>query len=237
MNWRRTASILGLVLLGAGATGIGMGTVLFHARTERNELQAALAQRDAELTRLNTEHTRLIADAQSKVSVAEEQAKQTQEKLDSTARAQAELIAARTLPSPDPRQSRSWKTVLSIPLGVSVRIPVTAKASFDDQSLTATVSSRADTAGEPWFSLTRYSAQDESVLRSRLQTASTTVSYRVQDRLVLVEKGTSLENGSRTLLVRVQENGTPQFLIWMRVVPTITEPRLLEILSTLTFAS
>ncbi len=236
MSWRRVASTCGLILLGAGATGIGMGTVLFHARTERDTLKEHVRATEAQITSLQDEHTRLMAEASVRVTKAEETRQATQQELKTFLRAQELLTSAPTFPSPDLRLRRTWNETLSVPLGISIRTPTFAPANVNDQSLTATINGTPQTAGDLWFSLTRFTPDGERSLIGQLQTTSS-VRYRIGNRLLTGVRGTFHTDRSIAFVLRVEQNGRPEQLIWIRAIPPLTEPRLLEILSTLTFAS
>jgi hypothetical protein len=236
MSWRRVASTCGLILLGAGATGIGMGTVLFHARTERDTLKEHVRAAEAQIASLQNEHTRLMSEASVRVTKAEETRQATQQELETLLRAQELLTSAPTLPPPDARLRRSWNETISVPLGISLRTPAFAPATANDQSLTATINGTAQTAGDLWLSLTRFTPDGERSLVGQLNTTSS-ARYRIGNRLLIGARGTFQTDRSIAYVLRIEQNGTPEQLIWVRAISPLTESRLLEILSTLTFAS
>lgn len=236
MTWQRASSIFLFILLGALTTGVGMGMVVFHARGERDTLQARIRADETRIESLLAEHTKMIDEASKQVTKAEEARKSTQAHLDTLTLSQGAWDTARALPSPDARTLRSWKNSLSLGLGVSVHVPTISAVVANDQSLTGTINGNATTAGDLWFSLTRYTPEAEASLRNQL-TVTSSVSYRLGTRLVRGSRGLFRQNQSPAFVVRIEEQGVPRYLVWIRTIKPLTEPRLLEILSTLTFAS
>ena len=236
MEWRRVATTCGLVLLGASATGIGMGIVLLHARTERDLLNAQVRQTETDLQNLKKEHTRLIEEAASRLTRMEATHAVTTARLEAITQAETLLANASTLPTPDPRTRRTWPETIVVPLGISIRTPVYAPAAVNDQTLTATINGNAQTAGDLWLSVTRYSPDAERSLLNQLQ-STTTVQYRIGNRLLAGTRGVFQQNRGIAFVLRIERLGTPEKLIWIRAISPLNEQRLLEILSTLTFAS
>lgn len=236
MSWRRVASTCGLILLGAGATGIGMGLVLRHARLERNLLKEQVRAVEAQISTLQNEHTRLINEASAQVHKAEETRQNTERELQTLLRAQELLAGAASLPQPDPRTRRGWIETISVPLGLSLRTPAFAPTNTNDHSLTATVNGTAQTAGDLWLSITRFTPDGERGLTGQLSTTSS-VRYRVGNRLLMGVRGTFQTDRSAAFVLRIEDQGSPTHLLWIQAVAPLSEPRLLEILSTLTFAS
>ena len=236
MPWRRARTIFAYILLGALATGVGMGIVLYHARQDRDALQGQVAAANARIDALVAEHTKLIAEATTQVNQAEDNRKNIQANFDAMQRFQQQWNEARVLPVPDARTLRTWKSVLSLDLGISVHTPSFAPAVATDQTLTATINGNAYTAGTLWFSVARYRPEGEASLNAQLASTST-VDYRLGTRLLRGTRGQFTNDRSTAYVFRVEEQGRPSYLIWIRTVAPLTEPRLLEILSTLTFAS
>lgn len=236
MPWRRVLSTWMFILLGAGATGIGMGLVLLQARLERDTLKEHVRIAEAQLTSFQSEHTRLMTEASARVTQAEEAEQTAHAQLDAYVGAQKLMETSLPLPSPDPRARRTWVETISIPLGISLRTPNLAPANANDQSITATINGTAQTAGDLWFSLTKYSDEGERGLLRQL-TSTTTVRYRIGNRLLNGSRGLFQGDQTPAFVFRIEQHGVPQSLIWIRAISPLTEQRLLEILSTLTFAS
>jgi hypothetical protein len=236
MPWRRVLSTWMFILLGAGATGVGMGIVLLNARAERNALKSQVSIAEAQLQKLQTEHVRLMNEASERVTKAQTDVETAQSTLNHFVAAQQALTSAPVLPSPDPRVRRTWAETISVPLGISIRTPAYAPAALNEQTLTATINGTAQTAGDLWLSITPYSIESERSLLGQIS-ATTSVRYRNNDRLLTGTRGLFQSDRSAAFVLRVERSGQPERLIWIRAISPLSESRLLEILSTLTFAS
>lgn len=236
MPWRRVLSAWIFILLGAGTTGVGMGLVLLQARMERDALKAQIQGVQAQMTTLQSEHTRLMNEASTRITKIEAEKAEGQARLSHLLEAEQLFAHASLLPSPDPRTRRTWIETISVPLGLSLRTPTTLPLVTTDQAITATINGTAETAGDLWLSLTRYTPEAERSLLNQLTTTST-VQYRLGTRLLTGVRGIFQTDRTVAFLFRIEQQGQPQILLWVRAIPPLNETRLLEMLSTLTFAS
>lgn len=206
-DMRRAMNTIGLILLGALASGIGAGFFLHRANTDRSALiaQAEEAKQKAdEVARsgqaVTDEANRKLDEAAQAVTRANERVRALEEeRLWFT---KAEILTP-------PRITSTWKEWLNYTHGFTVKLPT---------HITET-KNNADGFESPWLTIKPY--KDEPI---RLETA-----YAVKGRLLIGYRDEA------AWIFRVQSGGAVTHLVTVYPNPRVSERTLLEALSTLTF--
>lgn len=229
---RRSFAILIWILLGALAASLGIGSVLLHAKQERDDLAQKLQLEEAQTDRLAQEHQETIQEANRTVMAALRNASATRELLNAITQEQTSLEEA--VPLVSSLQTKRWPQTISFPLGISIRAPLFTVTTSTDTLVESTVTTSDGQAGT-WLFVTRYEAQRFQDLGNTLSDARI-VNYRLNQTLIAGKRGTS-SDGSTLFILRTQRRGQPIHLIWARIMGSMTEERILDSLSTLLFAT
>lgn len=228
---RRSFAILIWILLGALAASLGIGSVLFHAKQERDELKQQLRTEHAVGIRLKQEHQRLIEEANRTVEAAVRNASATRDLLNAITQEQYALEQATGLVSP--QQTRRWRQTIAFPLGISIQTPPFTNTTSTDTLIQSTIGI-AGSSPVSWLSITRYDAVRFQDL-IRMLSGIENVNYHLEQTLVTGVRGVS-PDGSTTYVLRTQRRGVPAHLIWAKANGTMTQERILDSLATLLFA-
>ncbi len=228
---RRSFAILVWILLGALAASLGIGSVLLHAREERNTLDQQLQAEKKLNTRLQQEHQQLIEEANRTVAAAVRNASATRDLLNAITQEQYALESAIGLVSS--QQTKRWPQTIAFPLGISIQTPPFTNTTSTDTLIQSTVSLQGSSP-VAWLSITQYDGQRfQDLIRALSDTE--TVSYHLQQTLVTGTRGLS-PDGAVTYILRTQRRGVPIHLIWAKVSGNMHQERILDSLSTLLFA-
>jgi hypothetical protein len=231
---RRSISVILWILVGACASGIGIGVFFVQANRDRARLieEAERARREAEDAQAMTD--RLAEEANAKVTAANAEVSKARELLKKYEEERALLANAKALTPPNGRLLRSWSEAFSIPLGVSVKLPPGTRALRWDDVLAAGTWTTSST--DQWLNVFFYRPNDETILRRSVPEAES-VAYLVDGQLLVGVRG-ALADGSGTLYVlRTLAGATSTHLLWASTNDAVNETRLLETLATLQFKS
>lgn len=227
---RRSFAILVWILLGALAASLGIGSVLLHARQERDTLEQKLLVEEAQTKRLTEEHAQTVQEANRTVIAALRTASATRDLLNAITQEQVALESATPLISSS--QAKRWPQTISFPLGISLRTPLFVITTSTDTLVQSAFNSSASVN---WLTITRFEeAQAQTLVRTL--TSPTGVSYRLNQTLITGTRGTAVD-GSTVFVLHTQRRGVPSHLIWAKVTNSMTEERILDSLSTLLFAT
>ena len=229
----RTSSVLLWILIGAVASGSGIGYFLHSANQDRSALSAQVeqARQDAEQAKADTE--KLTKDANDKLTAAAIAVADAQKKLDQLTQERELLARATTLAQPDPVTLRTWGTAFSIPLGVTMRIPPGNHMLVTDHELNISTGPLAGAGMQnQWVSITAYDASKEQALVDQLVSPEA-VSFSVDGRLLIGQKGTMENVSGAVYVLHTFSDATSTHLLWARSNNLVTEKKVLQTLSTI----
>lgn len=213
---RRATTILIGILLGALATGLGVGLVLKKANDDRERLAAQVEETVREANAARDENRRAIEDANKKLQASNVEVSKAQQLIKALEEERLLLAEATPLTDPSPRAVRGWNEAVAVDLGVSLKQPQDSMVQTND-SKTLTLA-KAETVGDAdprWFSLTPYEERLEQELIGSLST-STPVSYLVDGHILIGAKGTLPGRKEPIMVLRVRYGGQITHLIWVK---------------------
>lgn len=236
---QRLPSIILSILLGALAVGIGMGVFLHKANTDRQRLEQLAMEAQGKSKEAQDKSQQAIQEANAKLRAANDEVAKAQATLKAIEDERILLAKAVTLDEPKADILRSWSEVISLPLGLSLRIPPkNTIGENDDSALSVAAEPKVTASGMPasdlrWLQVTPYDQRLESELVGAM--ASTTpVMYAVHGRLLKGVRG--LTQTGETYVLKVSSLGQETHLIWGRELGRTTREKfLLQVLATLTF--
>jgi hypothetical protein len=237
MKWGHFA-FLGWISLGAVAAGAGFSLVIQEAKQERLALQNQIASLKQQVTVYETEQDRVLDHAQQQAEAAAQVVARAQQTVEEARAQQLTLAQAQPLTAPTGRWYTTWEEALSLPLGVSLRVPPGTRTYADDRGLVAMHANQA-TSTLPWLSISTYHADQEQVLKNTL-TGTEDVSYLISGNLVSGVRGKRNDQSTGyTYVLRVvsPQTNQPTHLIWAQTEREITENRIRETLATLALRS
>lgn len=219
---KRALPVLLAVLLGAFAAALGMGVFLKLANDDRSRLADEIDLARGEATAALADKERIANEANKKVSAANDEVAKAQQVLRDIENERVLLADAKQLLKPPSRDTRSWTSAVSLPLGVILLLPPGTHVESNDMSaLTsalgakATTSSRYGYTDKRWLSLTPYNKALESELIGSLAT-STPRSYLVDGRLLMGQVGTVNGSQERLSVFRIRETASSTHLLWIK---------------------
>lgn len=238
-SMRRATTVILCILLGAVASGAGIGIFLKFANDDRERLARELAdavQKSNEARQENQiaveEANRKLLDANAEVGKAQALIKSLEEERDL-------LATAKPLSPPAPSAVRGWSDVVALDLGVSLKLPTGSTVQSNDKTaLTLARTSALDSRDPRWFSLTPYDARLETELLSSLAT-STPVSYLLNGHILTGYQGAFPNRPEPVLILRIRKGGAVTHLLWIRNpsgTRTDAKPAV-DVLSTMRFQS
>jgi hypothetical protein len=203
----RITQALGFLTLGAIAAGAGTAVVVMKANSDVTALQAqAFDARDQAAQAVASSRT-LSDEANRKLESASQEIAKAQARIQAL-EDERRLIAKATGLMP-PKAAANWKEFVSIPLGFTIRLPAPAvDPQFTDISFDA-----------GWLLITKYAGESVDANES----------YLVKNRVIF---GTS-SSGTHTYVV--QSDGNPDLLVRAFPNANVSDKRVLDVLSTLTF--
>jgi len=237
---KRATPVLLAILLGALASGIGVGIFLKFANDDRNRLASELeaARKTAEAAEADKE--KLAREANEKVEEANAEVLHAQDVLNSLKEEQEQIVLAKTLRKPATYEIRGWKSVLSFHQEVGLFLPGSTEVEMDSgEALLAVKQSAKEgpTQDTRWLSVTPYAPSAEAELTGSF-TTSTSLSYLIDGRLVTGRKGAVRDTGEQMLVLRVRKDGESTHLIWIKDPGTLGSGNGFErLLSTFEFNS
>ncbi len=238
---KRYTSIILSILLGAVAVGIGMGIFLKKANDDRTRLATVVDEAQKKSAEAIQSSQQAIQDANQKLASANDEVQKAQDTLRAVAEERELLGKAQALTPPPTRAIKGWKEAVDLPLGVSLKFPLTSDIeNIDAQALTLAFKSQAlattsSTPEDRWFSLTPYDERLESELISTLATSTPSI-YSVGGRLLIGSVGWTTDDAQHQIYVlHVQSLGQTTHLIWARTSSAREQNDLLQTLATLTF--
>jgi hypothetical protein len=236
------ASVLGSILMGAVAVGVGTGIFLHKANTDRARLAQLAEQAQADVVLAREQSQEAIEEANKKIAAANDEITKVQSTLKLLEEERDLLARAEPILATSAKTTKGWKEVVSIPLHVSLRFPATSEVETNDsESLTLSKGDLADYTSlipdERWFSITPYDGKLDEELMGNL-TSSTSVSYSVHGRLLVGVRGWYAGKSKPYYVLRVRQKGSFTHLLWIREPSSDpTHPQLFDILGTLDFPS
>lgn len=232
---RRSLSIFLWILLGACASGFGMGYVLWHAQTQAQALNQQLERTQAQAKAIAENHERLIQEADQKIALATAEATQSKDLLQKYEKERLLLAQAPDLSSYRTK-TKTWNQVVAFPIGLSVRLPPGTYGTSTDYALLATAGGSSYQGGELWLSASTYKPEQELELAQGLF-STTSFAYRIDQNLILGQRGKKAGVDGNIYLLRIQRQGQTTHLLWLRTNIQVNDARVLEVLSSLSFGS
>lgn len=230
---RRSSIFIG-ILLGALATGMGIGLFLKKANDDREVLALKIQATMQEASEAREENRRAIEEANKKLLVANTEVAKAQQIIKSLEEERKLLASATPLVEPSAKTVRGWTEVVAFGLGISLKQPLGSQIQTNDTSLVLIKSPEVPESDSRWLSMSRYNSRLEQELISALAT-STPVSYLVNGHILTGVRG-SLDNQKEPILVlRVRYGGEVSHLIWMRDPKNADGSTLMIVLSSLKF--
>lgn len=226
-------NIFAWILLGGMATGLGTGFFLYQANVERGQLavQAEEAKRQAES--LSNQSKTLADEANAKLNQASAEVKRAQD-LVKQYEQERKMIEEAEILSPSSR-ARTWKEHLNIPLGITLRIPNSAKELTNDTNFVSVPTQSAGFADpEPWLKIEPYSAERERLLLASVSGTREALFFSSGKLYAGVRGSFDKQTG---YVLRVQAAASSTHLIWARTAPGIREADVLDVFASLAFRS
>lgn len=222
----RTLKVIGLIAIGATATGIGTGYFLYAANRDRIDLVQKIALAEQHVRELERQSEIIADDAQDQIKQANAEVKKAQELV--IALQQEQQLFKQATPLVTSKSAQSWKEILSLPLGISVRIPPTTTEDQTTTIITAKVNDRFDN----WLQIEPYTTDRLNLMKP--QNASTTTDYlaSAHDALFIGQRY-AMPDRSIQYVLRLQKNASSTHLIILNTQSGMNEKQLLDTLSTI----
>lgn len=227
---RPAASILGWISVGAIAAGLGTGAFLYKANLDRDALarekDAALAHAD-ELIRANE----LLADqANDRLDRASEEVRAAEARIKALETERALIAEAKPLSRTG--SSARWPEYVNFPLGISLRLPTTAR-DWENSTTTFIAGARqiVNEGVDPWLVIRGYRPELEQEWNARLLNG-VPVTYMANGRLFTGLKGRLREGGPTAMSLRLQANASSTHAFWIVTGTGLSEANALEALAT-----
>lgn len=212
---RRATTILIGILLGALATGLGVGLVLKKANDDRERLAEQVEATVREANAARDENRKAIEDANAKLQASNVEVSKAQQLIKALEEERLLLALATPLADPSPKAVRGWNEAVAVELGVSLKQPQDSSVQTNDKQALTLVKTETADADSRWFSLTPYEERLEQELLGSLAT-STPVSYLVDGHILIGAKGTLPGRKEPIMVLRVRYGGQITHLIWVK---------------------
>lgn len=237
---RRFTSVLISILLGAFAVAVGMGYFLMKANTDRERLALIAQTAEQESKEAIQAREQAIKAANAKLDAANTEITKAQEMIRAFNEERSLISAASVLRAPNPKDIKGWSEVVSLGQKVTINYPPThivAENSLKSLTLERPTSTTIRTGEDPrWFALMPYDATREQEFLNAFAT-STPVSYLIDGRVLVGQKGLLTGNKDPMIILRVRGGGQISHLLWIRdPLGKADGSSLLNVLSTLDFA-
>ncbi|HEU0050929.1 MAG TPA: hypothetical protein VFQ60_02635 [Patescibacteria group bacterium] len=227
----KPASVIFWILIGALASGVGIGFFLIQANADRETLATKAAQAEQDMIQAKQQSEQIAKDANTKLSNAALEVAKAQDQLKRFEEERTLLGNATILNPISPAILRTWTSAISVSMGVSVQFPSAFTANTTDHEIT--LATKDAIAPTQWLSIQTYDAQKEQSWTSGLQNPEKVV-YASGGHLFVGQKG-SLANVTSPLYVfhTFSAAASSSLLIWARPEQFVTERRLFEIVGTI----
>ncbi|MBM3204697.1 hypothetical protein FJZ48_01805 [Candidatus Uhrbacteria bacterium] len=225
---RRSFSIVIWILIGAIASGVGIGFFLHQANTDRVKLVQQTNQAKAEVELAKKQSVQVTEEANAKLAAAEKDLKTQLERV----RQERKLFSQAVPLRPSATITKYWNTNLSLPLGISIQSPTNYLVNTSSSGLLALNHPYNDLV----LNVAPYSSGREYELQQILSNTSTVV-YLIDEHLVHGWIGTGTEPYGSDFVLRAQTDGTASHLLWGRIRSDAIRKTLNDILSSLDFRS
>ena len=230
---RPALGIIGWILLGALATGLGTGFFLYQANMDRASLVAEREEVERKSNALIEDAERLSIEANQKLDQASKDVAEAEARVDALEEEHALMGEAVVLSTSS--ATRRWNGYLNVDLGVGLKLPPTAREYENTSGMfLAGPLLRTTSSTEPWVEIHSYSAPFELAWNDRLLEPRT-VAYVVGGRLIAGKKGLLPNATGSAYVLRVQENARKSHLIWGRTGSGLTDAAFSDVLASLTF--
>jgi len=211
---KKVLTIIGWILIGAIAAGIGTGFFLYQSNTDRAKLVAATEEAKRRSEELAQGSKKLAEEANTKLNTASEEIRSAQELIRQYDEEHA--LLAKADPLVRTRTSANWKEWINIPLGYTIRLPATFGNAGNELLFDF-----------DWLRIQPYDAGRESLWHAQASSTGDVV-YFVDGHLLVGTRG-------NTWILRDQSGASSTMLIWAEPKNIQDERILLEALATLTF--
>ncbi|MCA9391429.1 MAG: hypothetical protein KC582_04205 [Candidatus Magasanikbacteria bacterium] len=222
----RTLKVIGLIAIGAAATGLSTGYFLFAANRDRLDLAQKITAAEQQVRDLERQSEALADDAADRIEQANTEVKKAQALV--VALQQEQQLFKQATPLTPSKSTQSWKEILSLPLGITVRIPISATEEQTTSIITAKINDRFDN----WLQIEPFAENRLEAMRPL--NASSTEDYlaSVNDALLI---GQRYQMPDRTIqyALRLQKNASSTHLLFLNTQSGMTEKQLLDTLSTI----
>jgi len=229
MNTRSIFTVLGYIFIGALATGLGTGFFLYRSNADRAALMESKAQAELQAEQLLTSSQELAEEANQKLEVASDEVAQTRERVQRLEEERDMIKAA--IPLTKSSKIQYWKELISLPLGITLRVPNSGDVLQNDESAFVIGSKRTKA---PWVNVTPYSQVAEMKLKEQL-TDPTDVFFLVSGQLLAGVKGKVVDTNEQGYALRLQSSGTSTLLIWAKESSGFKASDIMDVFSSLTF--
>ncbi|MBU1348794.1 hypothetical protein KJ781_01855 [Patescibacteria group bacterium] len=236
---RRATTVILCILLGALASGVGIGVFLKLANDDRARLVKQLEEAVQASNESRLENQAAIDEANHKLKEASTEVGKAQALVKALEEERDLLAIAEPLLPPSPSTLRSWSDVIAMDLGVSLKQPKGSDVQTNDKNaLTLTMASTQTATDGRWFSLTTYDERLEQELLLSLAT-STPVAFTVNGRILTGKQGNLPNSPDQILILRIRKDGVITHLLWIRNPGTNRRDAsgATDVLGTLRFAS
>lgn len=222
----RTLKVIGLIAIGAAATGISTGYFLFAANRDRLELSQKITAAEQHVKDLERQSESLADDAEDRIKQANDEVKKAQDLVIALQQEQALFKQATELKPSKPTQT--WKEILSIPLGITVRIPPNAVEDQTTSIITAKVGDRFDN----WLQIEPYAESRIDIMKPTNASSSSEYLASVNDSLLIGTRYLMTDKSIQYVL-RLQKNASSTHAIFLNTQSGITDKQILDTLSTI----
>ncbi|MSR85075.1 hypothetical protein EXS71_01370 [Candidatus Uhrbacteria bacterium] len=231
---KRSIAIFLWILIGALASGLAVGYFLHRANNDRGQLAT-----EKEAAKRQTEETlatnrKLVEEANQKLAGADEEVAKAQERIKRYEIERDLLLRATRLDKPSSFQLKSWKTFLSLPLGISLQVPPGSYATSDQALVSVRINENIPGEND-WLNISTY---DPTFEQSRLQDlvdSTSSVRYLVDGSLLTGVRGRIRDTAAFGYVLHAQAHGVITHLVWVRPRVGLSDQRMLQTIATLNF--
>ncbi len=234
--FQRSVVIMFWMLLGALAAGGGVGYFLWMSNNERAGLNQQIVQANAEAERAARSAQAVADEANQKLVAASTTLEQNQTYIQQLQTILQSFHQANTLPGIDPSAMRFWKTYVSVPLGLSVRLPPGDDVCQEQGATLSCLPRGATSSSQAWLVVQPYDAQQEQLLDQRVQRMQPMNDF-IQGRLLIGQRGWTDQQKQTEYVLRLQDAASSTQLLWLRTQSGLTDRQLQGVISTLSFSS
>ncbi|MFO0764843.1 MAG: hypothetical protein U0487_02235 [Patescibacteria group bacterium] len=222
----RTLKVIGLIAIGAAATGISTGYFLFAANRDRLELSKKITAAEQHVRDLERQSESLADDAQDRIAQANAEVKKAQDLV--VALQQEQTLFKQAVELKPSKTTQTWKEILSLPLGFSIRIPPNANEVQTTNIITSNVADRFDS----WLQVERYA--DGRIEAMKPENASSSSDYLANvNGSLLIGTRYVMPDKNIQYVLRLQKNASSTHLIFLNTQSGITDKQIADTLATI----